>query len=90
MISVLKVKSLFDKIKQQDAKRHRATEEVTIVVEGVQEEENSARDSFRTTMMQMEVLANTWAIAGCYFVDVSAGLPTTSSAGTPCFVLYTA
>jgi hypothetical protein len=86
MISVLKVKSLFDKIKQQDAKRHRATEAVTIVVEGVQEEENSARDSFRSTMMQMEVLANTWAIAGCYFVDVSTGLPTTSSAGIP--VLY--
>ena len=82
---MLKVKSLFDKVKQQDAKRHRASEEVTIVVEGAQEEDSSIRDTFRSIMMQMEVLANAWAIAGCFFVDVNTGLPTTASTGAPVY-----
>ena len=65
MIQVNKVKSFFQQTRTAEPKRHKMGEHISAIFDQ-DFEEPAASVKFRHLMLKMEVLVNTWALAGCF------------------------
>ena len=63
-IPLSKVKSAFMASRSQESKKHKASSELSIIIESEAEAKPSNR--YRDVLLRLEVLANGWALAGCF------------------------
>ena len=66
-LPLAKIRSIHTQTRTEDPKKHKAGEGITLVIEN---EFQTQRPSmkYRAVLLRLEVLANTWGMAGCYQV----------------------
>ena len=66
-LPLAKIRSIHTQTRTEDPKKHKAGEGITLVIEN---EFQTQRPSmkYRAVLLRLEVLANTWGMAGCYVV----------------------